>query len=97
MARARKYPEELLERGALILRELVGDELFCAVAELVESTQPRFAAIAELRAALPQHEFLASRRLRGAAADSEKGSSSLASWSETGESSRRRQGIAYSR
>jgi hypothetical protein len=47
-----------LIRTMLILRELTGDEAFCAIAELVESTQPRFAAIAELRAALPQHESL---------------------------------------
>ena len=45
-----------LIRTMLILRELAGEEAFCRVAELVESTQPRFAAIAELRAALPQHE-----------------------------------------
>ena len=47
-----------LIRTMLILRQLAGDEVFCAVAELVESAQPRFAAIAELRAALPQHESL---------------------------------------
>jgi len=47
-----------LIRTMLILRELAGDEAFGAVAELVESTQPRFAAIAELRAALPEHEGL---------------------------------------
>jgi hypothetical protein len=47
-----------LIRTMLILRELAGDEAFSAIAELVESTQPRFAAIAELRAALPQHESL---------------------------------------
>jgi hypothetical protein len=47
-----------LIRAMLILRELAGDEPFCAIAELVESTQSRFAAIAELRAALPQHGSL---------------------------------------
>jgi hypothetical protein len=47
-----------LIRTMLILRELAGNEVFSAIADLVESTQPRFAAIAELRAALPQHEAL---------------------------------------
>ena len=47
-----------LIRTMLILRELTGDEAFCAIGELVESTQARFDAIAELRAALPQHESL---------------------------------------
>jgi hypothetical protein len=47
-----------LIRTMLILRELVGEEAFCTVEELVESTRPRFAAIAALRGALPQHESL---------------------------------------
>jgi hypothetical protein len=47
-----------LTRTMLILRELTGDEAFCAIGELVESTQARFDVIAELRAALPQHESL---------------------------------------
>jgi hypothetical protein len=47
-----------LIRTMLILRELVGDEPFRTIAELVESTQRQFSAIAELRAALPQHELL---------------------------------------
>jgi hypothetical protein len=47
-----------LIRTMLILRELTGEEAFCAIAELVDSVHARFAAIAELRAALPQHESL---------------------------------------
>jgi hypothetical protein len=47
-----------LIRSMLILRNLVGDEAFATISELVESTRRQFEAIAELRAALPQHESL---------------------------------------
>ena len=47
-----------LVRTVLILRPLAGAGAFSAIAQLVESVQVRFAAIAELRAALPQHEAL---------------------------------------
>jgi hypothetical protein len=47
-----------LVRTMLIMRQLAGDGVFTAVAELVEDVHERFAAIAELRAALPQHESL---------------------------------------
>jgi hypothetical protein len=47
-----------LIRTMLILRNLAGDDAFRTIADLVESTQRQFAAIAELRAALPQHEAL---------------------------------------
>jgi hypothetical protein len=47
-----------LIRSMLILRGLVGEGAFRVIAELVDSTQVRFAAIADLRAALPQHESL---------------------------------------
>ena len=47
-----------LIRTMLILRKVIGDEAFREIRELVESVQPRFAAIARLRAALPQHESL---------------------------------------
>ena len=47
-----------LVRTMLILRKLAGDGAFAAVAQLVEDVHERFAAIAELRAALPQHESL---------------------------------------
>jgi hypothetical protein len=47
-----------LIRTMLILRDVAGDEAFQAITELVESTRRQFAAIAELRAALPQHESL---------------------------------------
>jgi hypothetical protein len=56
-------PATTLERASLIrtmliLRQLAGDESFHAVGELVASTQLRFAAIAELRSALPEHELV---------------------------------------
>jgi hypothetical protein len=44
-----------LVRSVLILRPLAGDAAFSAVAQLVASVHERYAAIAELRAALPQH------------------------------------------
>jgi hypothetical protein len=44
-----------LVRSVLILRPLAGDAAFSAIAQLVASVHERFAAIAELRAALPQH------------------------------------------
>jgi hypothetical protein len=47
-----------LIRTMLLLRGLVGSEAFHAVAEFVGSTQERFAAIADLRAAFPEHESL---------------------------------------
>ncbi|HEX3434508.1 MAG TPA: hypothetical protein VHT25_10655 [Solirubrobacteraceae bacterium] len=47
-----------LIRTMLVLRGLAGEEAFRVIAELVASTQSRFAAISELRAALPQHESL---------------------------------------
>jgi hypothetical protein len=43
-------------RNMLILRWLVGDEAFASIAALVNQIHARFAAIAELRAALPEHE-----------------------------------------
>jgi hypothetical protein len=47
-----------LIRCMLIIRELAGDAAFVAVAELVEEVGPRYAAIAELRAGLPEHREL---------------------------------------
>jgi hypothetical protein len=47
-----------LIRTMLILRGLAGDEAFRSIGELVDSVHARFTAIAELRAALPQHEPL---------------------------------------
>jgi hypothetical protein len=47
-----------LVRSVLILRPLAGDEAFSAIALLVGSVHARYAAIAELRAALPQHAEL---------------------------------------
>jgi hypothetical protein len=47
-----------LIRTMLVLRGLAGEEAFRAIAELVASTQARFAAISELRAALPEHGSL---------------------------------------
>lgn len=47
-----------LIRSMLILRGLAGEEAFRVIADLVDSAQARFAAISELRAALPQHEGL---------------------------------------
>jgi hypothetical protein len=47
-----------LVRSVLILRPLAGDEAFSAIAQLVASVRERYAAIAELRAALPQHAEL---------------------------------------
>jgi hypothetical protein len=44
-----------LVRSVLILRPLAGDAAFSAIAELVASVHDRYVAIAELRAALPQH------------------------------------------
>ena len=44
-----------LVRSVLILRPLAGDAAFSAIAQLVASVHERYAAIAELRAALPQH------------------------------------------
>jgi hypothetical protein len=44
-----------LVRSVLILRPLAGDAAFSAIAQLVASVHQRFAAVAELRAALPQH------------------------------------------
>jgi hypothetical protein len=44
-----------LLRTVLILRPLVGDAAFSGIAQLVASVHARYAAIAELRAALPQH------------------------------------------
>jgi len=52
------FARAALIRTMLILRNLAGDGAFDSLAELVESTQQRFDAIAELRAALPQHEAL---------------------------------------
>lgn len=45
-------------RMMLILRSCVGDETFSAVSQLVEQVHERFAAIARLRAGLPQHESI---------------------------------------
>lgn len=45
-------------RSVLILRPLAGDAAFSAIAQLVASVHERYAAIAELRAALPQHAEL---------------------------------------
>lgn len=42
----------------LILRKLAGEEAFSSITELVASEYERFAAIADLRAALPQYESL---------------------------------------
>ncbi len=47
-----------LVRSVLILRPLAGDDAFSAMAQLVEGVRERYAAIAELRAALPQHAEL---------------------------------------
>lgn len=47
-----------LIRSMMILRRLAGDEAFRAIADLVNSTQLCFAAIAEMRAVLPEHESL---------------------------------------
>lgn len=44
-----------LVRAVLLLRPLAGDEVFLAIAQLVDTVHARFAAIAALRAALPQH------------------------------------------
>jgi hypothetical protein len=44
-----------LVRSILILRPLAGDAAFSTIAQLVASVHERFEAIAELRAALPQH------------------------------------------
>lgn len=44
-----------LVRSMLILRPLLGDDAFAGIAGLVEREHARYAAIAELRAALPQH------------------------------------------
>lgn len=47
-----------LIRNMLILRKLAGDDAFLAIAQLVEQVNARFAAIAELLAALPEHRDL---------------------------------------
>ena len=47
-----------LVRSVLILRPLAGDQAFSAMAQLVAGVRERFAAIAELRAALPQRAEL---------------------------------------
>lgn len=47
-----------LIRTMLVLRGLASEEAFRVIADLVASTQARFAAISELRAALPQYESL---------------------------------------
>jgi hypothetical protein len=56
IAQTTAFGRASLIRTMLILRPLAGDEAFRAIAELVDSVERRFAAIAELRAALPQHE-----------------------------------------
>jgi hypothetical protein len=43
-------------RNMLLLRAHLGDEVFSAMEQLVEQVHDRFYAIAQLRAALPQHE-----------------------------------------
>ncbi|HXV05855.1 MAG TPA: hypothetical protein VFP23_08150 [Solirubrobacterales bacterium] len=47
-----------LIRSMLILRKLAGDTAFVAMGKLVEEVGPRYAAIAELRAGLPEHQEL---------------------------------------
>ncbi len=47
-----------LIRNMLILRKHAGDDAFLAIAQLVEQVNTRFAAIAELLAALPGHRDL---------------------------------------
>jgi hypothetical protein len=50
------FDRAAMVRNMLILRGLVGSEAFSAIAQLVEQQHPRYVAIAQLRAALPQHE-----------------------------------------
>jgi hypothetical protein len=52
------FGRALLIRTMLILRELAGEEPFNKITEFVASEYERFVAIANLRAALPQHESL---------------------------------------
>ncbi len=47
-----------LIRNMLVLRSLAGDEGFGRVAELVETEHARFRAIGEIRAALPQYQWI---------------------------------------
>lgn len=56
MACTTTFDRAAMVRNVLILRGLVGSEAFSAIAQLVEQQHPRYAAIAQLRAALPQHE-----------------------------------------
>jgi hypothetical protein len=53
----------------LILRSLVDDEAFAAIAQLVDQVHARFAAIAALRAALPQHAAVLRSDLAGRLAE----------------------------
>jgi hypothetical protein len=52
------FDRAAMVRNMLILRGLAGEQAFSAIARLVEEVHARFAAIAELRAALPEHEAL---------------------------------------
>lgn len=52
------FDRAAMVRNMLILRGLAGEEAFSAIRRLVEQVHVRFAAIAELRAALPQHQAI---------------------------------------
>ncbi len=56
-------------RNMLILRSLVADEAFAAIAALVDQVHARFAAIGALRAALPQHDAVLRSGLVGRLAE----------------------------